>query len=164
MTANAPKLRQSPFSTPIHTGGEVMHFALWPALGDIQQLASRHYAFEGQCFVAAAGCVLTREDVFIGFDSVWQPDPVAREMLEAIPTSRTLIKEGGSALIAPDASYVAGPAGNERRTLHALIDLGRLAEGRMLLDTAGHYSRPDIFELRVDRRSRDGVCFSDEVA
>ena len=143
----------------LHHCGEVLHFALWPALGETQQIASRHYAFEGQCYVAAAGCVLTREDVLVGFDSVFEPDPVARELLEAIPESTVIFKAGGSAVIAPDASYVAGPAGDDRRTLHARIDLRRLAEGRMLLDTAGHYARPDIFELNVDRRTRDGVRF-----
>jgi nitrilase len=40
-----------------HNEGEVLHFALWPAVTELHLLASRHYAFEGQCFVAAAGTV-----------------------------------------------------------------------------------------------------------
>jgi len=143
----------------MHAQHEAVHFALWPALGELHLLNSRHYAFEGQCFVVAAGCVLTRDDVLAGFDA-GPPDPIARAMLEAIPAEKWLLKAGGSAVIGPDGSVIAS-AGSDPVTLHATIDLDRLAEGRMLLDTAGHYSRPDIFELSVDRCAAPGVRFTD---
>ena len=140
----------------MHAANEAVHFALWPGLAEVQQLNSRHYAFEGQCFVVAAGCVLRRQDVLDGFDSL-AGDPVARSMLEAIPADRDLLKPGGSAVIGPDAAYVAGPAGDSPETLHATIDLDCLPKGRLKLDTAGHYSRPDIFTLQVDRRPQAGT-------
>jgi predicted amidohydrolase len=143
-----------------HAAGEDLHFALWPALGETQLVASRHYAFEGQCFVAAAGCFLTRGDVLEGFDS-GPPDSLAREMLEAIPAERDILKAGGSAIIAPDMSYVAGPAGATAELVIGTIDLDQVTAGRLALDTVGHYSRPDIFELHVDRRPRPGVRFTD---
>ena len=143
----------------MHAQHEAVHFALWPAVGELHLLNSRHYAFEGQCFVVAAGCVLTRDDVLSGFDS-GPPDPLARSMLETIPVERQLLKAGGSAVIGPDGGVIAS-AGNDPATLHASIDLDRLAEGRMRLDTVGHYSRPDIFELSVDRRATYGVRFND---
>lgn len=144
----------------MHATGEAVHFALWPGLTEIHQVNSRHYAFEGQCFVVAAGCVLTRDDVLAGFDS-GSDDPLARAMLEAIPENRLMLKGGGSAVFGPDGMFVAGPAGDSLETLHAIVDFDRLAEGRLRLDTSGHYSRPDIFELRVDRTARPGVDFSD---
>ena len=64
-------------------------------------------------------------------------------------------------MIAPDGGYVAGPAGTYTPVLHATIDLDRVIEGRLRLDTSGHYGRPDVFELRVDRRSKGGVLFRD---
>jgi nitrilase len=145
----------------MHAAHEAVHFALWPGLMEIQQLNSRHYAFEGQCFVVGAGCVIRRQDVIDGFDSL-PGDAVARSMLEAIPTEREVLKPGGSAVIGPDSNYVAGPAGATLETLHATIEIGRLSEGRLKLDTTGHYSRPDIFSLRVDRRRRDGTRFIDD--
>ena len=39
----------------LHDSGEDIHAALWPTVHDRHQLASRHYAFEGRCFVLAAG-------------------------------------------------------------------------------------------------------------
>ena len=61
----------------------------------MHQVASRHYAFEAQCCVAAAGCILTRDDVLAGFDTC-STDRRARAMLEAIPPSRRLLKAGGT--------------------------------------------------------------------
>ena len=142
-----------------HATGEAIHFALWPAVTDLHLLASKHYAFEGQCFVAAAGVTLTRDDVLAGFDSLDRPDPAARELLCAIPGDKVLLKAGGSAIIAPDTSLIAGPAPPDRATLHGMVDLGRLADGRLYLDTAGHYARSDIFELRIDMAERAGVVF-----
>lgn len=144
----------------MHATGEAVHFALWPGLKEIHQINSRHYAFEGQCFVVAAGCVLTRDDVLAGFDS-GPADPLARAMLEAVPEDRLMLKGGGSAVFGPDGMFVAGPAGDSLETLHATIDFDQLAEGRLRLDTSGHYSRPDIFELRVNRAPARGVTFSD---
>ena len=145
----------------MHATGEAVHFALWPGLGEIHQINSRHYAFEGQCFVVAAGCVLTRAEVLDGFES-GPADPVARAMLEAIPEDRLILKGSGSAVFGPDGMFVAGPAGDSLGTLHATLDLDRLAEGRLRLDTSGHYSRPDIFDLRVNRAPAPGVTFSDQ--
>lgn len=143
-----------------HQHGEVLHFALWPAVTELHLLASRHYAFEGQCYVAAAGTVLTRDDVLDGFDSLDIAEPDARSILEAIPAERELLKSGGSAIIGPDTSIIVVAASGDPSTLSATIDPGRLAEGRLYLDTAGHYSRPDIFELHVDARECSGVRFT----
>ena len=145
-----------------HATGEQLHFALWPEVSDLHLLASRHYAFEGQCFVVAAGCVITRDDVLAGFDSTPNPDPVARQLLDAIPLQRTVLKNGGSAVIAPDSTLRLGPCVGECGLQYCDIDLDRAADGRLYLDTCGHYARPDIFELRVDARPRPGTVFIGE--
>ncbi len=140
-----------------HQHGEVLHFALWPAVTELHLLASRHYAFEGQCFVVAAGTVLTRSDVLAGFDSLAVNDPAARAMLEAIPIERHLLKAGGSAVIAADATVIALADPGDARPLTARIDIGLASGGKLYLDTAGHYARPDIFDLHVDLREKRGV-------
>ena len=145
----------------MHAQHEAVHVAQWPAVTELHQIASRQYAFEGQCFVLASGCVLTRDDVLEGFDSLPAADPVARQLLESIPPARTVLKNGGSAVIAPDASYVAGPVYDDASTVFAELDLSRLGAGGLYLDTDGHYARPDVFELRVDTRARAGVRFGD---
>jgi predicted amidohydrolase len=145
----------------MHAQTETVHVAQWPAVGEMHQIASRQYAFEGQCFVLATGCVLTRHDALEGFDSLPSPDPVARELLETIPPERVYLKDGGSAVIAPNGSYVVAPVYRDPCTLFADLDLSLVGPGRLYLDTTGHYARPDVFELRVDTRPKIGVLFGE---
>lgn len=137
----------------MHASGETVHIAAWPTVRETYRLASRHYAFEGCCFVLAAGTVQTRSDLLDGLERVGN-DPAARDLIESMPDG--VLQRGGSAIIAPDAAVLA-EAGEADEVLHATLDLDRIGESLAALDTDGHYARPDIFELTVDRRSRPGV-------
>jgi predicted amidohydrolase len=144
----------------MHAQNEVIHVAQWPAVRDLHQIASRHYAFEGQCFVLAAGTYLTRADVLAGFDSLPRPDPLARELLASMPETG-VIHSGGSAVIAPDASYVAGPVFDESVILQAELNLDLITAGHLVMDTNGHYARPDVFQLRVNDKPQMNVTFGE---
>jgi nitrilase len=130
------------------------------AVKELHQLASRHYAFEGQCFVLAAGCVLSRGEIIDGFRSLKLSSNEAMEILEAIPgTDEDLVLSGGSAVIGPDGRYLAGPVVGERCIIYADIELNRITEGHLVLDTSGHYSRPDVFQLVVNDQPQSAVSF-----
>lgn len=73
----------------------VLHFTLAPAVTELHLLASQHFVFEGQYFVAAAGTVLTRSQLLEGFDSLDIDGPAASMMLEVIPAKRDVLKTGG---------------------------------------------------------------------
>jgi nitrilase len=60
-----------------------------------------------------------------------------------------VIGRGGSAILAPDGSYLAGPLYGEEGILYAELDPARLDEERQRFDPAGHYHRPDVLGLRV---------------
>ncbi|HSF12876.1 MAG TPA: carbon-nitrogen hydrolase family protein [Erythrobacter sp.] len=137
----------------MHNLGEDVHVAAWPTVRESHQIASRHYAMEGRCFVLAAGLVQARDDLFDGLERVGGDD-AARELLEAIPAE--VLNRGGSLIAAPDTRVIA-QAGEGEETLFAELDLAEVAEGLANLDTDGHYSRPDVFELSVDTRAKDGV-------
>ena len=62
------------------------------------------------------------------------------------------IGRGGSAILAPDGSYLAGPAYDEETILYAELDPARLWEERQRFDPAGHYHRPDVLQLSVTPR------------
>src|SRR6266852_3414942 len=47
----------------MHNSGEHIHVAVWPTVHDLHQLASRHYAFEGRCFVLAVGLLMPATDI-----------------------------------------------------------------------------------------------------
>jgi len=147
----------------MHAKKEIIHIAQWPWVRGLHQLASRHYAFEGQCFVIAAGCVLTKGEVLAGFHSLEEKDSQALELLEALPgDGDDLLMKGGSAVIGPDYRYVTEPLWEEPGIVYSELDLGRITEGHMLLDTDGHYSRPDVFRLEVDDRPQGNVNFTSE--
>ncbi len=142
----------------MHSRHELLHTAQWPWVREIHEICSRQYAFEGQCFVAASGCVMSRSQVLDGFDSLGQPDAEVRGLLESIPgDDDELLMRGRSRLIGPDGSIIAAAEEGDPRTVYGEVDPALAVEGRMLLDTDGHYSRPDVFTLHVDTRPKLNV-------
>lgn len=137
----------------MHNLGEDVHVAAWPTVRESHAIASRHYAMEGRCFVLAAGLVQTKDDLLDGLERVGG-DAAGRELLEAIPGE--LLNKGGSLIAAPDTRVIA-QAGEGEETLLAELDLDEVAAGLTSLDTDGHYARPDVFELKVDVRAKEGV-------
>jgi nitrilase len=120
----------------LHSSGEDIHIAAWPQVKEMNLVASRHYAFEGRCFVIACGSIMAARDLPAEFEPI--------ESLKEHPES--LILNGGSAIIAPDGSVLAGPVYGEEVILTADLDLSRIAEESLTLDVTGHYARPDLFK------------------
>ena len=60
---------------------------------------------------------------------------------------------GGSLIVAPDSAVVAGPLGPEEGILYADLDLELGVRMKLRHDFAGHYNRPDVFQLRVNARA-----------
>jgi predicted amidohydrolase len=128
-----PLVRQA-----LHESGEDVHIAAWPTVKETGILASRHYAFEGRCFVVAVGSLLRAHALPRGLE----PHPAFAASPDAF------LVRGGSAIIAPDGALIAGPVYDAPCTLFAELDLGRVREESMTLDVTGHYSRPDCFRLQ----------------
>lgn len=119
----------------LHESGEDIHVAAWPQLKEMNLVASRHYAFEGRCFVVAAGAIMRVRDL--------PPELEPTPDLAADPGAFVL--RGGSVIIGPDGALLAGPIYDEEVILTAEIDLARSTEEQMTLDVTGHYARPDVF-------------------
>lgn len=128
----------------LHDAGEDIHVALWPTAHEMLQVASRHYAFEGRCFVLAAGSIMRASDL--------PPELQADSRKVAHPDQ--FVMRGGSAIIGPNGAYLAGPVYDEETTLMADLDLGMVREERMTLDVSGHYHRPELLRLTVDKSTR----------
>ena len=131
----------------LHESGEDIHVALWPTVHEMHQIASRQYAFEGRCFVLTAGSLMQASKL----PSELEPHPG-----KVIDPDQWVMR-GGSAIIAPDGSYVVEPVYDAPAMLVADLDLHRVREERMTLDVTGHYSRPELLDLRVTRSGRRAV-------
>ena len=128
----------------LHNAGEDIHVAAWPAVKEMHQVASRHYAFEGRCFVVAAGAIMRARDL-----------PRELEAVASLAENpEAFILNGGSAVIGPDGHYVAGPAFDCEALVMARVNLERIHEENLTLDVTGHYSRPDLFDFHL--RNEDG--------
>jgi nitrilase len=128
----------------LHESGEDIHVAVWPTAHEMHQVASRQYAFEGRCYVLAAGALMRAS----ALPPELEPHP------ERISNGDQWVLRGGSAIIGPDGTYLVEPVYDEPRVLVAQLDLGRIREERMTLDVAGHYHRPDVFDFRPLRTGR----------
>lgn len=94
----------------------------------------RHIARESRSFVLSC-CVFQRASSF--------PDDVP------LADGGELVGRGGSAILAPDGSYLAGPLWDEEGILYAELDPQQLYEARQRFDPAGHYHRPDVLRLEI---------------
>jgi nitrilase len=111
--------------------------------GDSWQSTLIHIAREGRAFVVSPSH-------FQRASSYPKDFPLAKLLRES---SADVIGRGGSAILAPDGSYLAGPVYGEERILYAELDPERLDEERQRFDPAGHYHRPDVLGLRVSPSS-----------
>lgn len=125
----------------LHACGEQLHVAAWPHCHETYQLACRHYAFEGRSFVLVAACYMRKSDL-----------PADFELADDFRQAQDVLLNGGSAVIAPDARYLVEPVYGREELVMAEVDLDQISEEKLTLDVAGHYARPDLFDLRVRRR------------
>jgi len=137
----------------MHHAGEAVHVAAWPTARGMYGLAARHYAFEGRCFVLSAATIQHRDDVLDGLARAGG-DAEAEALIREMPDGA--LQHGGSAIYAPDGAILA-ETGSQPAIVSATLDLTMIGRELAALDTDGHYSRPDVFELRINRRATPGV-------
>ena len=110
----------------------------------------RHIALEGRCWVLGNGSSMRGKDMPADF-----PDRKA-----AFPDLEAWFNPGDSVIVDPGGTVVAGPLHEKHGILYADCDPARAAAAKRTLDVAGHYGRPDIFRLEVNREVRAPVDFA----
>ncbi len=108
----------------------------------------RHIALEGRCYVLSSCQFMRGADYPTSvFKNKYNPDP------------DFILMHGGSCIIDPDGNIIAGPVYDEKAILVADISLDLITRGKMDFDVVGHYSRPDVFSMKVDTRKKDAVTY-----
>jgi nitrilase len=120
--------------------------------GDVSIATMQHIAREARSWVVSSGVALHKDDV--------PGDFPAREKIVGQLDSDWQ-NPGDSVVVAPNGRVVAGPLRDEYGILYADIEPGQSREQGWYMDPAGHYNRPDVFELKVDRTRRTAIEFVD---
>lgn len=106
----------------------------------------RHIACEGRCFVLGCNQFITK-DMY----------PGDLEGLEELDEQPDIMCRGGSAIVSPFGEVLAGPLYDEEGILTADLDMAQIAQGKFDFDVAGHYARPDVFQLVINENPFDPV-------
>jgi nitrilase len=121
----------------------------WDA-GESWIVTMRHIAREAGCWVIGTATAMQGSDVPSDFperDRLFKPEE--------------WINDGDAIVVNPTGAIAAGPLNRQKDILYADIDKEAARRARRSLDVCGHYSRPDIFALSVNRKSFPPASFVD---
>jgi nitrilase len=136
----------------LYAQGEDLHVAIWP--GSVRNTAeiTRFIARESRSYVVSVGGLMRKSD--IGSDL-----PHAELLSNA---ADDLMADGGSCVAAPNGEWLLEPQSGDESLYIVELDHERVLEERHNLDVAGHYSRPDVTRLVVNRKRQTTAEFSDD--
>lgn len=119
--------------------------------GDTWTATMKHIAKEGGCWVIGSGVAMQASDI---------PEEIS-ERDSIFPDPDEWINTGGSVVVRPFGKEVQEPLVKKKTILYVNIDAVESIHSRKSLDVSGHYGRPDIFTLNVNRTETDPINFWD---
>ncbi len=136
----------------LYAQGEDLHVAVWPGAKRNTIDNTRFVAAESRSWVLSVSGLMRHEDI---------PDDMpSRELI--IKNTPALLSDGGSCIAAPDGSWHIEPVVGKEELLVARIDHTFVRRERQNFDPFGHYSRPDVLKLSVNRERQTGVFFTED--
>jgi len=134
----------------LYAQGADLHVAIWPGCARLTQDITRFIALESRSFVVSASALIREQDL-----------PPEVPMRDRIAAPGEVIYDGGSCIAAPDGSWLVEPVVGREELIFANLDHARVREERQNFDPAGHYARPDVLHLTIDRRRQSSGAFRD---
>lgn len=131
--------------------GENLHVAVWPGSDHNTRDITRFIARESRSYVLSVSSLMTRDDF---------PDdtPHLDQILSSAPET---LANGGSCIAGPDGEWIEEPVLHKEGLIIANLDFNRVLEERQNFDPVGHYSRPDITQLIVNRDRQSTIHLKD---
>ncbi|MBK6485469.1 MAG: carbon-nitrogen hydrolase family protein [Gemmatimonadetes bacterium] len=137
--------------TALYAQGEDLHVAIWPGGMHNTPDITRFMAREGRSYVISVCGVMRRSDISDDLPHA----TLLRERADDV------MANGGSCIAAPDGSWLVAPVADEERVIVATLDHARVREERQNFDAVGHYARPDVLQLSVNRERQATARFTD---
>jgi nitrilase len=130
--------------------GENLHVAVWPGSDHNTKDITRFIARESRSFVISVSALMRKSDF---------PENTLHldKILEKAPQ---VLANGGSCIAGPDGEWLVEPDTTTNGNIYHTIDFNRVYEERQNFDPVGHYSRPDVTKLQVNRERQSTVEFS----
>jgi nitrilase len=135
----------------LYAQGEDLHVAVWPGSARNTRDITRFIALESRSYVVSVSGLMTRAD--IGPACEW------RDMVRS--ACPEVLADGGSCIAAPNGEWVVPPMPTGERLEVAVLEHRRVVEERHNFDPAGHYARPDVTHLQVNRARQSLATFSE---
>jgi len=129
--------------------GENLHVAVWPGSRRNTEDITRYIARESRSYVISVSGLMHRD---------WIPEDVPhRDQIQG--NASPWMADGGSCVAAPDGSWVIEPQVEAEGIYYADLSIENVARERQSFDPAGHYSRPDVTRLKVNRKRQKTTKF-----
>ncbi len=135
--------------TALYGLGENLHIAVWPGAERNTIDITRFIAKESRSFVVSVSGLMRTTD----FPS---DTPHLDKILKNSPA---VLANGGSCIAGPDGEWIVAPVIDKEGLIISTIDFNRILEERQNFDVAGHYSRPDVTKLIINRERQSVVDF-----
>lgn len=132
--------------------GVNLHIAIWPGGVVNTQDITRFVARESRSYVLSASTLIRARDIP---NSVPHRDRIVRDEDE-------ILHNGGSAAANPDGSWLLEPQANTEDVFVVELERGFVDRERQNFDPSGHYARPELLKLLVDRTRHTNAEFMDE--
>ncbi len=132
--------------------GETLHVAIWPGNVRNTEVLTRFLAREGRSYCVSVGGIMRPRDV---------PEGIPHRQL-IIDTLGEMPADGGSCVANPDGSWLLEPLAAAEALVFADLDPKQILRERQNFDPSGHYSRPDVTQLMVNRERQAVVRFNEE--
>ncbi len=135
----------------LYAQGEDLHVAIWPGNVRNTEHITRFIARESRSYVMSVSGILRRADI---------PESIPHAQL-IIDHAPEILAEGGSCIANPDGSWLVEPLAHEEQLIFADCAHQRVREERHNFDPVGHYSRPDVLQLTVNRARQQSAHFAE---